>query len=98
MSISNKLKGYLVAGGLVVGGITVIHHMNQPLEYEFSSVYDGNSHHVLVYPEHGGSGYAKRCAEELAGHMMKANLGNFSIQVVDNGEYELIFYNSEKVH
>lgn len=96
MSIKNKIKFYAVALAVVGGGIGVLHHMNKPLEYEFSSVYDGTKHHALVYAD-GSKRYATECAEELADNFIKAGLGNFDISVVEDGEYTLVFYNSERI-
>ena len=96
MSIKNKIKYYGVAGAVVVGGVLAISHMNKPLEYEFSSVYDGTKHQALIYTD-GNSRYATRCAEELADNFIKAGLGNFDISYVDDGEYTLVFYNSERI-
>ena len=91
-----KIKGYAVALAVVAGGLFFIHQTNKPLDYEFSSVYDGNKHHALIYVD-GSSKYATRCAEELADNFIKAGLGNFDISYVDDGEYTLVFYNSEKI-
>ena len=91
-----KIKGYAVAIAIVLVGVFFIHKMNQPLEYEFSSVYDGTKHEVLVYTD-GSRKYATKCAEELADNFVKAGLGNFDISYVKDGEYTLVFYNSEKI-
>lgn len=91
-----KFKGYAVAVAVVVGGVFMIHQANKPLEYEFSSVYDGSKHQALIYVD-GSDKYAVKCAEELADNFIKAGLGNFDISYVDDGEYTLVFYNSEKI-
>lgn len=86
----------LVVGALVVGGFG-LYQVNKPVEYDFSSVYDGDKHHVLIYTDSSSKRYATRCAEDLANNLIKAKLGEFDIEVVHNGEYELIFYNGNKV-
>ena len=91
-----KIKGYAVAVVVVLVGFFVIHKMSQPLEYTFSSVYDGSKHQALIYTD-GSKRYATKCAEELADNFIKAGLGNFDISYVKNGDYTLVFYNSEKV-
>lgn len=91
------IRNYALAIGGVAVGLLAISHMNKPLEYEFSSVYDGTKHQALIYTD-GNSKYATKCAEELADNFIKAGLGNFDISYVDNGEYTLVFYNSEKIN
>ena len=87
---------YVAVAGLVVAGLGYI-RSSQPLEYEFSSVYDGDKHHVLIYTDSSNERYNEKCAEDLANNMIKAKLGEFDIEVVHDGEYELIFYNGNKV-
>lgn len=92
-----QIKGkYVVIGALALTGIAFL-QSNKPVEYEFSSVYDGDKHHVLVHTDSSNSRYNERCAEDLANNFIKAKLGEFDIEVVHNGEYELIFYNGNKV-
>lgn len=97
MNVNFTLKAkYLVVGALALTGVA-FWQSNKPVEYEFSSVYDGNQHHVLIYTDSSNERYNEKCAEDLANNMIKAGLGNFNIQVVQDGEYDLIFYNSQKV-
>lgn len=92
-----QIKGkYVVIGALVLGGIGLL-QANKPVEYEFSSVYDGDKHHALIYTDSSNDRYNERCAEDLANNFIKAKLGEFDIEVVHNGEYDLVFYNGEKV-
>jgi hypothetical protein len=92
----NKIKRNVIIGAVVLGGAFGIYKANQPLEYDFSSVYDGSKHHVLIYAD-GSKRYAIKCAEELADHLIKAKLGSFDINIVKDGEYTLVFYNGSKV-
>lgn len=97
MNVQFNLKAkYVVAGVLLATGIAYF-SSNKPVEYEFSSVYDGNQHHVLVYTDSNNKRYNERCADDVAKNMLKANLGKFNIEVVQDGEYELIYYNGNKV-
>lgn len=92
----NLKAKHLVIGALVVSGFG-LYQANKPVEYQFSSVYDGEKHHVLIYTDSSSKRYATRCAEDLADNLIKAKLGEFDIEVVHNGQYELIFYNGSKV-
>lgn len=92
-----QIKGKYVVIGLAVLGLVGLYQANKPVEYEFSSVYDGNKHHALIYTDSSNDRYNKRCAEDLANNFIKAKLGEFDIEVVHNGEYDLVFYNGEKV-
>lgn len=92
-----QIKGkYVVIGVLALTGIAFL-QSNRPVEYEFSSVYDGEKHHALIYTDSSNSRYNEKCAEDLANNFIKAKLGEFDIEVVHNGEYELIFYNGNKI-
>ena len=95
MNVQIKAK-YVVIGALAFTGIAFL-QSNKPLEYEFSSVYDGSKHHALIYTDSSNDRYNERCAEDLANNFIKAKLGEFDIEVVHNGEYDLVFYNGEKV-
>ena len=92
----NLKAKHLVIGAVVVGAVG-LYQANKPLDYTFSSVYDGNKHHALIYTDSSNSRYNEKCAEDLANNFIKAKLGEFDIEVVHNGEYELIFYNGNKV-
>lgn len=92
-----QIKGKYVAVAVAVLGLVGLYQANKPVEYEFSSVYDGNKHHALIYTDSSNDRYNKRCAEDLANNFIKAKLGEFDIEVVHNGEYDLVFYNGEKV-
>ena len=92
----NLKAKHLVIGAVVVGAVG-LYQANKPLEYEFSSVYDGNKHHVLVHTDSSNSRYNEKCADDLSSNLLKAKIVNYDIEVVHNGEYELIFYNGNKV-
>ena len=92
-----QIKGKYVAVAVAVLGLVGLYQANKDLDYEFSSVYDGNKHHALIYTDSSNDRYNKRCAEDLANNFIKAKLGEFDIEVVHNGEYDLVFYNGEKV-
>lgn len=92
-----QIKGKYVVIGLAVLGLVGLYNANKPVEYEFSSVYDGEKHHALIYTDSSNSRYNERCAEDLANNFIKAKLGEFDIEVVHNGEYNLVFYNGNKV-
>ena len=86
-----QIKGkYVVIGALVLGGIGLL-QANKPVEYEFSSVYDGDKHHALIYTDSSNDRYNERCAEDLANNFIKEKLGEFDIEVVHNGQYDLVF-------
>ena len=92
-----QIKGkYVVIGALALTGIAFL-QSNKPLDYEFSSVYDGNKHHVLVHTDSSNSRYNERCADEVSANLLKAKIVDYDIQVVNDGEYELIYYNGNKV-
>lgn len=92
----NLKAKHLVIGAVVVGAVG-LYQANKPLEYEFSSVYDGNKHHVLVHTDSSNSRYNEKCADDLSSNLLKAKIVNYDIQVVNDGEYELIYYNGNKV-
>lgn len=87
---------YVAVAGLVVAGLGYI-RSSQPLDYEFSSVYDGDKHHVLVHTDTNNSRYNERCADEVSANLLKAKITNYDIQTVNDGEYELIYYNGNKI-
>ena len=92
-----QIKGkYVVIGALALTGIAFL-QSNRPLEYEFSSVYDGSKHHVLVHTDSSNSRYNERCADEVSANLLKAKIVDYDIQVVNDGQYELIYYNGNKV-
>lgn len=95
LNVQIKAK-HLVVGAVVVGAVGLF-QANKPVEYEFSSVYDGEKHHALIYTDSSNDRYNEKCAEDLANNFIKAKLGEFDIEVVHNGEYDLVFYNGEKV-
>ena len=92
-----QIKGKYVVIGLAVLGLVGLYNANKDLEYEFSSVYDGNKHHVLVHTDTNNSRYNERCADEVSANLLKAKIVDYDIQVVNDGEYELIYYNGNKV-
>ena len=92
----NLKAKHLVIGAVVVGAVG-LYQANKPLEYEFSSVYDGNKHHVLVHTDTNNSRYNERCADEVSANLLKAKITNYDIQTVNDGEYKLIYYNGNKV-
>ena len=92
-----QIKGKYVVIGLAVLGLVGLYQANKPLDYEFSSVYDGNKHHVLVHTDTNNSRYNERCADEVSANLLKAKIVDYDIQVVNDGEYELIYYNGNKV-
>lgn len=92
-----QIKGkYVVVGALVLTGFAFL-QSNRPLEYEFSSVYDGSKHHVLVHTDSNNSRYNERCADEVSANLLKAKIVDYDIQVVNDGEYELIYYDGNKI-
>lgn len=92
-----QIKGkYVVIGALALTGIAFL-QSNRPLEYEFSSVYDGNKHHVLVHTDTNNSRYNERCADEVSANLLKAKIVDYDIQVVNDGQYELIYYDGNKI-
>ena len=95
MNVQIKAK-YVVIGALAFTGIAFL-QSNKPLDYEFSSVYDGNKHHVLVHTDTNNSRYNERCADEVSANLLKAKIVDYDISTVNNGEYELIYYNGEKI-
>ena len=92
-----QIKGKYVVIGLAVLGLVGLYQANKPLDYEFSSVYDGDKHHVLVHTDTNNSRYNERCADEVSANLLKAKIVDYDIQVVNDGEYELIYYNGNKV-
>lgn len=92
-----QIKGKYVVIGLAVLGLVGLYNANKDLEYEFSSVYDGDKHHVLVHTDTNNSRYNERCADEVSANLLKAKITNYDIQTVNDGEYELIYYNGNKV-
>ena len=92
----NLKAKHLVIGAVVVGAVG-LYQANKPLEYEFSSVYDGNKHHVLVHTDSSNSRYNEKCADDLSSNLLKAKIVDYDIQVVNDGEYKLIYYNGNKV-
>ena len=95
MNVQIKAK-YVVIGGLAFTGISFL-QSNKPLDYEFISVYDGDKHHVLVHTDTNNSRYNEKCADEVSANLLKAKITNYDIQTVNDGEYELIYYNGNKV-
>ena len=92
-----QIKAKYVAVAVAVLGLIGLHNANKDLDYEFSSVYDGNKHHVLVHTDTNNSRYNERCADEVSANLLKAKITNYDIQTVNDGEYELIYYNGNKV-
>lgn len=92
----NLKAKHLVIGALVVGGFG-LYQANKPVEYEFSSVYDGDKHHVLIYTDTNNERYNEKCADDLSRNLLKAKIVNYDIQTVNDGEYTLIYYNGNKV-
>ena len=95
MNVQIKAK-YVVIGALAFTGIAFL-QSNKPLDYDFSSVYDGDKHHVLVHTDTNNSRYNEKCADEVSANLLKAKITNYDIQTVNDGEYELIYYNGNKV-
>lgn len=95
LNVQIKAK-YVVIGVLAFTGIAFL-QSNRPLDYEFSSVYDGDKHHVLVHTDSNNERYNERCADEVSANLLKAKIVDYDIQVVNDGEYELIYYNGEKI-
>ena len=92
-----QIKGkYVVIGALALTGIAFL-QSNRPLEYEFSSVYDGDKHHVLVHTDTNNERYNERCADEVSANLLKAKIVDYDIQVVNDGQYELIYYDGQKI-
>ena len=99
MNVQFNMKAkYLIIGGLLVGAFG-LYQAKKPLDYEFSSVYDSaNNHHsVLVHTDTNNSRYNERCADEVSANLLKAKIVSYDIQVVNDGEYELIYYNGNKI-
>ena len=97
MNVQFNMKAkYLVIGGLLVGAFG-LYQANKPLDYEFSSVYDGDKHHVLVHTDTNNSRYNEKCADEVSANLLKAKIVDYDIQVVNDGQYELIYYNGNKI-
>ena len=94
-----QIKGKYVVIGLAVLGLVGLYQAKKPLDYEFSSVYDSaNNHHsVLVHTDTNNSRYNEKCADEVSANLLKAKITNYDIQTVNDGEYELIYYNGNKV-
>ena len=92
-----QIKAKYVAVTVAVLGLVGLYNANKPLDYEFSSVYDGNKHHVLVHTDTNNSRYNERCADEVSANLLKAKIVDYDIQVVNDGEYKLIYYNGNKV-
>ena len=92
-----QIKGKYVVVAVAVLGLVGLYQANKDLDYEFSSVYDGNKHHVLVHTDTNNSRYNEKCADDLSSNLLKAKIVNYDIQVVNDGEYELIYYNGNKV-
>ena len=92
-----QIKAKYVAVAVAVLGLVGLYNANKDLEYEFSSVYDGDKHHVLVHTDTNNSRYNERCADEVSANLLKAKITNYDIQTVNDGEYELIYYNGNKV-
>ena len=92
-----QIKAKYVAVAVAVLGLVGLYNANKDLEYEFSSVYDGDKHHVLVHTDTNNSRYNEKCADEVSANLLKAKITNYDIQTVNDGEYELIYYNGNKV-
>ena len=94
-----QIKGKYVVIGLAVLGLVGLYQANKDLEYEFSSVYDSasNHHYVLVHTDTNNSRYNEKCADEVSRNLLKAKITNYDISTVNDGEYELIYYNGNKV-
>ena len=92
-----QIKAKYVAVAVAVLGLVGLYNANKDLEYEFSSVYDGDKHHVLVHTDTNNERYNERCADEVSANLLKAKITNYDIQVVNDGEYELVYYNGNKV-
>lgn len=97
MNVQFNMKAkYLVIGGLLVGAFG-LYQANKPVEYDFSSVYDGDKHHVLIYTDSNNERYNERCADDLSKNLLKAKIVDYDIQVVNDGQYELIYYDGQKI-
>lgn len=99
MNVQFNLKAkYLVVGALAFTGVA-FWQSNKPLDYEFSSVYDSTNHHhsVLVHTDSNNSKYNVKCADEVSANLLKANITNYDIKVVNEGEYELVYYQGNKI-
>lgn len=99
MNVQFNMKAkYLVIGGLLVGAFG-LYQANKPLDYDFSSVYDSsnNHHNVVIKTGTNNDKYNEKCADDLSRNLLNANITNYDIQVVNDGEYELIYYNGNKV-
>lgn len=89
---------YVALSGLIIGGIGFL-QANKDLEYDFSSVYnsDTNHHNIIIKTETNNSRYNKKCADDLSKHLLDAKITNYDINVVNDGQYELIYYNGNKI-
>lgn len=94
-----QIKGKYVAVAVAVLGLVGLYQANKDLDYTFSSVYDNDSnhHYVLVKTDSNNERYNIKCADEVSTNLLKANITNYDISTVNNGEYELIYYNGEKI-
>ena len=99
MNVQFNLKAkHLVIGAVVVTGF-VFWQANKPLEYDFTSVYDAqnNHHNIHLKTDSNSERYNEKCANELAEHLLDAKISNFDITITNDGEYELLFYNGNKL-
>lgn len=99
MNVQFNMKArYLVIGGLLVGAFG-LYQANKPLEYDFSSVYDSanNHHNVIIKTDSNSERYNEKCANDLSKHLLDAKITNYDITVVNDGEYELVYYNGNKL-
>ena len=84
MNVQFNMKAkYLIIGGLLVGAFG-LYQANKDLDYEFSSVYDGNKHHVLVHTDTNNSRYNEKCADEVSANLLKAKITNQTIEDIEN--------------
>ena len=94
-----QIKAKYVAVAVAVLGLVGLYQANKDLEYNFSSVYDNDSnhHYVLVKTDSNNERYNIKCADEVSTNLLKANITNYDISTVTNGEYELLYYNGHKI-
>ena len=98
-----KLQFYLKPKYVIVGLVLLIgfgfYQANKPVEYAFSSVYDveTNHHNVQLKSNSNSDRYNERCADDLAENLKKANILNYDIRVVNDGEYDLYYFHGEKI-
>ena len=98
-----KLQFYLKPKYAIVGLVLLIgfgfYQANKPVEYTFSSVYDveTNHHNVHLKSNSNSDRYNERCADDLAENLEKANILNYDIRVVNDGEYDLYYFHGEKI-